>query len=52
MNIDKMFDSTDADVLATAKLLDKNYDLIRTKMNRLKADGTNKWTSNPGGFGK
>jgi len=52
MNINKMLKSSDPSVKDAGQLLQKNQNLIRTKMNHLGYDGVNKWISNPGGFGR
>ncbi|KEO84511.1 WXG100 family type VII secretion target [Tumebacillus flagellatus] len=51
-NITKMMRSDDPDVRKAGKLLKDNFDMIRTKLNRLKSTGFNKWFSDPGGFGQ
>ncbi len=34
------------------KWIEKNIDMIRTKLNRLTPDGVNKWESDPNGWGQ
>lgn len=52
MNIQKMKVSSDPATSQAGYLLENNPNLIRTKMNRLKKNGINRWSSNPGGFGR
>ena len=52
MNISKMKQSKDAEVRNTAKILEENIDIVRTKLNRLTPNGINKWKSNPAGWGQ